>query len=57
MELEHSFIDKEENMLDNGNKIKWMEKVHFFILMIKLLMKVIGKMISCMVMEYYLINK
>lgn len=53
----HSFIDKEENMLDNGNRIKWMEKAHYIILTIKLPMKVIGKMINCMDMEFYSISK
>lgn len=52
------FITKRvENISVNGNKIKWMEKVHYIIQMIKLLMMGIGKMINFMVMELFTMRK
>jgi hypothetical protein len=57
MVLEHSFTNKVSHMLVNGNKIKWMERELYTILITKLPIRVIGKMISFMDMVLYIMNK
>jgi hypothetical protein len=57
MEREYFITIKEVNMLDNGNKIKWMAKESSTILTIKLLMMASGRKISFKVMALFTMKK
>ena len=56
MGLEHFTINKVENIVGNGVKIKCKEEEHCIILMDSLLMRVNGIKINFMVMEYSIIK-
>jgi hypothetical protein len=57
MEREYFITIKEVNMLDSGNKIKWMAKESSTILTIKLLMMASGRKISFKVMALFTMKK
>jgi hypothetical protein len=56
MGLEHFTINKVENIVANGVKIRCKEEEHYIILMASLLMRVNGIKINSMVMEYSIIK-
>lgn len=56
MDMASFIIHKEVNMLDSGAKIKCKAEVHCTMLMIRLLMKANGLMISFMVTEFFTIK-